>query len=354
MTSSKGTLSLRPLIENLPHLQSQTHLSYDLTHFHHIMRFALILTILTFFLVPIAAAPQGPRDPSKDPDVPKDPKEPPKVPPQQPPKVPEEPPKQPPQEPPKEPPKQPPTVPPKEPPKQPPSVPPKQPPQEPPEQPPTVPPKEPPKQPPNQPPTYPPKQPQPPKEPPKQPQPPKQPPKQPQPPKEPPKQPPKQPQPPKEPPKEPQPPKEPPKQPQPPKEPPKQPQPPKQPPQKPPTIPVRYSEYYDQKSLSLNSVACSNGPNGLLTKGYKTLGSLQNFPYIGGATAVSGWNSPKCGSCWEISYNGQSVNILAVDTAGEGFILSKAALNKLTGLHAVDFGVVQATAKELPPSQCGT
>lgn len=41
----------------------------------------------------------------------------------------------------------------------------------------------------------------------------------------------------------------------------------------------------------MDSVACSDGANGLETKGYSTLGSLPNFPYVGGAPAVTGWNS---------------------------------------------------------------
>ncbi|KAJ3491941.1 hypothetical protein NLI96_g357 [Meripilus lineatus] len=123
-------------------------------------------------------------------------------------------------------------------------------------------------------------------------------------------------------------------------------------PQPPATVPVRFSNAYDKKTLSMNSVACSNGANGLLTKGYKTLGSLKVFPYIGGAAAVKGWNSPKCGSCWEITYGRTTVTILAVDSAKEGFVLSKAALDKLTAGHAAQYGVVQATAKEVPASKC--
>ena len=44
---------------------------------------------------------------------------------------------------------------------------------------------------------------------------------------------------------------------------------------------------------------------------------------------------------------------MAVDAAGEGFVLSKAAMNKLTNGHAVDYGVVGATYREIPSWKCG-
>jgi hypothetical protein len=60
--------------------------------------------------------------------------------------------------------------------------------------------------------------------------------------------------------------------------------------------------FYDNGQTSMNSVACSNGVNGLVTKGYPTFGSLPSFPFIGGAFAVGAWNSTECGSCWELTY----------------------------------------------------
>jgi hypothetical protein len=69
-----------------------------------------------------------------------------------------------------------------------------------------------------------------------------------------------------------------------------------------------YDNTYDNPYGSLNGVACSNGENGLLTKGFTTFGSLPSFPYIGGAQAVTGWNSPQCGSCWALTYQGKTIN----------------------------------------------
>ena len=118
-------------------------------------------------------------------------------------------------------------------------------------------------------------------------------------------------------------------------------------------ITVSYDQTYDNKSGSLTTVACSDGPNGLLTKGFTTFGSLPQFPNIGGAAAVAGWNSAQCGSCWQLTYNGKSINVLAVDHTDAGFNIALEAMNTLTGGQAVFLGRVDATAKQVAASQCG-
>lgn len=55
-------------------------------------------------------------------------------------------------------------------------------------------------------------------------------------------------------------------------------------------VSVSYDTGYDDADRSLASVSCSDGTNGLLTKGYSTQGSLPDFPYIGGADIIAGWN----------------------------------------------------------------
>ena len=133
-----------------------------------------------------------------------------------------------------------------------------------------------------------------------------------------------------------------------------------------------YDNTYDNGHNSLNIVACSNGPNGLLTKGFTTFDSLPSFPRIGGAMAVTGWNSPKCGSCWALSYKGNTINgknhspssldnrslcfawkVLAIDTAANGFNIAQKALDELTNGQAVALGRVNITANEVPASSCG-
>ena len=116
---------------------------------------------------------------------------------------------------------------------------------------------------------------------------------------------------------------------------------------------IRFDATYDNAGQSLSTVSCSDGANGLLTKGFTTFGSLPTFPNIGAAQAIAGWNSAACGSCWKISYKGKSITVTAVDHAGDGFNLAETALNTLTKGQAVALGEISATAVEVDASECG-
>ncbi|KAI1001892.1 hypothetical protein K3495_g6313 [Podosphaera aphanis] len=118
-------------------------------------------------------------------------------------------------------------------------------------------------------------------------------------------------------------------------------------------ITISYSSGYDDAARSLDLVSCSDGTNGLLTKSFTTQGSLPSFPRIGGASAIGGWNSESCGTCWTLTYLNHSVNVLAIDHAAEGFNVAQAVLDELTGGHAVSFGRVNGTATQTSNSFCG-
>ncbi|KAI0355118.1 Cerato-platanin [Trametes cingulata] len=119
------------------------------------------------------------------------------------------------------------------------------------------------------------------------------------------------------------------------------------------TVSVSYDEVYDNASGSLSTVACSDGEHGMLTKGFTTFGSLPTFPNIGGAPAIAGWNSEACGTCWQLTHNGTSINVLAIDAGGKGFNIALSALNKLTNGTAVQVGRINATATQVNASACG-
>jgi hypothetical protein len=115
---------------------------------------------------------------------------------------------------------------------------------------------------------------------------------------------------------------------------------------------LSYDTAYDSKPTSIDAVACSDGPNGLGTRGYNTLGSLPHFPNIGGVPAIESWNSPNCGSCWELTFKNTSVYLLGVDK-GNGYISSQKAMDTLTGGNAVKFGRINITAERVSASKCG-
>jgi hypothetical protein len=119
--------------------------------------------------------------------------------------------------------------------------------------------------------------------------------------------------------------------------------------------PVRFNTFYDNGQQSLNNVACSNGDNGLITKGYTTFDSLPSFPYVGAGFAVHNWNSPECGSCWQLTYEDTGVTIYAtaIDTVYSGFDLSEAAVNALTNGNAEQFSYINVDSTQVDPSYCG-
>ena len=59
------------------------------------------------------------------------------------------------------------------------------------------------------------------------------------------------------------------------------------------TYQLRYDSTYGNPSQSLSVVSCSNGDNGMITKGYNTVGDVPT--YVGAAQGVS-WDSPNCGT----------------------------------------------------------
>ncbi|KAH9894063.1 Cerato-platanin [Cubamyces lactineus] len=116
---------------------------------------------------------------------------------------------------------------------------------------------------------------------------------------------------------------------------------------------VTWDAVYDVRNADLSTVSCSDGKNGLITKGYTTFGSLPDFPYIGGAAAVTGWNSTGCATCWKLTYKDKSIEILAIDHADEGFNIAQEAMLELAGADGVTAGVIDADVIKLTNIQCG-
>ncbi|KAI0049293.1 hypothetical protein FA95DRAFT_1516282, partial [Auriscalpium vulgare] len=120
------------------------------------------------------------------------------------------------------------------------------------------------------------------------------------------------------------------------------------------TLSATYDTTFDNKAGSMNNVACSNGPNGLAAR-FPTFGDLPSFPNIGGAFAVASWNSPNCGTCWNLMYpdTGKSINVLAIDVSGVGFNIAQQALDNLTNGQGTAKGKVQVVVQQVPSSACG-
>lgn len=85
----------------------------------------------------------------------------------------------------------------------------------------------------------------------------------------------------------------------------------------------------------------------------QTQKDVKGFPYIGGAEAIGGWNSPNCGTCWSATYNGRTIHILAIDHTATGLNIALAAMNDLTNGHAVELGRIDAQVTQVALSECG-
>ncbi|KAM0282283.1 hypothetical protein ACHAQH_003147 [Verticillium albo-atrum] len=117
---------------------------------------------------------------------------------------------------------------------------------------------------------------------------------------------------------------------------------------------VSYDTGYDDGDRLLSTVSCSDGANGLTTRyGWTTQRQAAGFPYIGGVEAVAGWNSPNCGTCWELTYSGRTIHVLAVDHALSGFNIALDAMNALTNGQAAQLGRVEADSRQVDAAVCG-
>lgn len=127
------------------------------------------------------------------------------------------------------------------------------------------------------------------------------------------------------------------------------------------TYTLLYDTLYDgTQTQFLHNVACSTGPNGLITYGYNTMGEIPTYPNLGGAPQVEGYNSIYCGSCWDLTYTdsrgeSSSVTYTAVNSGNgaDGYSMSFAGMDSFTNGNAEVFGIVSITASELPRSACG-
>ncbi|UNI17731.1 hypothetical protein JDV02_004052 [Purpureocillium takamizusanense] len=118
-------------------------------------------------------------------------------------------------------------------------------------------------------------------------------------------------------------------------------------------VTVSYHTEFSDPNFSLNGVACSDGANGLERHDFRTLGDLPRFPMVGSVAAVGGWNSPNCGTCWKLTYEGKEVTILAIDHCASGFDLSAEAMDILTDGRAHELGRIDADAVQVSASECG-
>lgn len=117
-------------------------------------------------------------------------------------------------------------------------------------------------------------------------------------------------------------------------------------------ISVGYNEAFDDSSYPISQTSCSDGSNGLAGKGYDSVGSIAIYPNVASVYTIAGWNSPNCGKCYQLDYNDHSLFVLAIDHAGSGAYLSKAALNSVTNGDAERLGRVDMEISAASEENC--
>ncbi|KAJ2923082.1 hypothetical protein H1R20_g13101, partial [Candolleomyces eurysporus] len=120
---------------------------------------------------------------------------------------------------------------------------------------------------------------------------------------------------------------------------------------------IVYDDSLCTGTRSLNTVSCSTGANGLITRGYSTLSTLPSFPAVGGFPGV-GFNSTNCGGCYEIWYSGtgRSEYFTAVTDSGlpNQAVLCTSKFLELTGFDRNNVPAnVEVEIRSVPAYDCG-
>ncbi|KAF3911383.1 Cerato-platanin [Dactylellina cionopaga] len=123
----------------------------------------------------------------------------------------------------------------------------------------------------------------------------------------------------------------------------------------------KYDNNYSYSSnLALTSFACSDGPNGLITKtGARTVGELrarlQQNVWIAGSPFVSGWGSPKCGECYQARNpkNNKSFKFVVIDHATPATVVGEDAFKSIGNTGSLFEGHYTVyLSGPLPRNQC--
>ena len=116
---------------------------------------------------------------------------------------------------------------------------------------------------------------------------------------------------------------------------------------------LRWNEWHRNQYTKQDTDRLETESDTLPEYGYTTQGQIPNFPHVGGSSAIAGWNSPNCGSCWKITYKSKSVFVLAIDHVDSGMNIAESTMNTLTNGQAAHLGRIDATVKEVGIAKCG-
>jgi len=117
---------------------------------------------------------------------------------------------------------------------------------------------------------------------------------------------------------------------------------------------LTYNGIFNDINTSVKEFACWSGKPGNLIEDQGWV-SLEDLPYaIAGYEGVDGPDSPLCGTCWVVEYEGRSEALIVIDSAKSGLATGIHTMNSLTGGKATYLGRANVTATQSPYlSDCG-
>ncbi|KAH9837568.1 uncharacterized protein C8Q71DRAFT_722916 [Rhodofomes roseus] len=108
---------------------------------------------------------------------------------------------------------------------------------------------------------------------------------------------------------------------------------------------VSFSSKYTDTNASVDTLTCGDQ---LAAEGYATVGAIPGN--IAGFANITSTDSSLCGKCYVLEYAGAFLTVRVVDTAGDGFVVTKGAYETLTGNQAPIPPSVDARVLEGPTS----
>ncbi|KAI6754016.1 hypothetical protein HG530_013192 [Fusarium avenaceum] len=117
---------------------------------------------------------------------------------------------------------------------------------------------------------------------------------------------------------------------------------------------ITYNGIFEDDKTSVKEFACWNGKEGSLIEDQRWE-SLEDLAFpLAGYEGVDGPDSPLCGTCWIVEYEGRNRPMIIIDSAKSGLTTGFKTMDSLTGGKAANLGRVNVTAIQSPVlSDCG-
>ncbi|KAF3930407.1 hypothetical protein AA313_de0209176 [Arthrobotrys entomopaga] len=119
------------------------------------------------------------------------------------------------------------------------------------------------------------------------------------------------------------------------------------------------NNYSPTANNQLTIFACSDGPNGIITKQHvstvpQLVAKLKPGVTIGAVQTVAGWNSQNCGKCYNARNprNNKSQLFVAIDVGKDGAIFGPAQFSAISDTGNTDEGSFVVYLSEQPDSSC--